>query len=212
MSAPAEPKIYHIVHMDRLASIVEDKYLWCDAEAQERSSPGTGIGIDSIKQQRSTRHLDSHQGLRVGDCVPFYFCPRSVMLYMISRRNDPRLAYRDGQEPIVHLEADLRRAVAWAEQHGLRWAFTLSNAAALYCEDRCDLARLEEIDWNAVKARYWKECKEGKQAEFLTERQFPWEGFSRIGVRSAEVYEQVRRTLQAAEHKPLVAIKPDWYY
>lgn len=212
MSVPAEPKIYHIVHMDRLASIIRDKYLWSDAEARRRSSLGTEIGISSIKQQRSTRHLSSHQGLRVGECVPFYFCPRSVMLYMIWRGNDPRLTYRDGQDPIIHLEADLHRAVAWAEQHGLRWAFTLCNAAAFYCEDRCDLTRLDEIDWNAIKAWHWKECKEGKQAEFLAERHFPWEEFSRIGVQSRQVYEQVRRMLQAAEHKPPVEIKPDWYY
>ena len=212
MSVPAEPKIHHIVHMDRLASIVKDKYLWSDAESRQRTSPGTGIGINSIKQQRSTRHLSSHQGLRVGECVPFYFCPRSVMLYMIWRGNDERLSYRGGQEAIIHLEADLRQAVAWAEQHGLRWVFTLSNAASHYFEDRCDLAQLEEIDWNAIEAQNWKGCKEKKQAEFLTERQFPWEGFSRIGVLSRQVYEQVKGTLQAAEHKPPVAIKPDWYY
>lgn len=212
MSVPAEPKIYHIVHMDRLASIVKDKYLWSDAESRQRTSPGTGIGINSIKQQRSTRGLTSHQGLCVGECVPFYFCPRSVMLYMIWRGNDERLSYRGGQEAIIHLEADLRQAVAWAEQHGLRWVFTLSNAASHYFEDRCDLAQLEEIDWNAIEAQNWKGCKEKKQAEFLTERQFPWEGFSHIGVLSRQVYEQVKGTLQAAEHKPPVAIKPDWYY
>lgn len=212
MSAPAEPKIYHIVHMDRLASIVEDKYLWCDAVARQRFSPGTGIGINSIKQERSTRPLSSHQGLCVGECVPFYFCPRSVMLYMIWRGNDDRLSYRGGQDLIIHLEADLHQAVAWAEQQGLRWAFTLSNAASGYFEDRCDLAQLEDIDWNAVEARYWRDCKEQKQAEFLIERQFPWEEFSRIGMRSVGVFEQVRRTLQVAEHKPLVEIKPEWYY
>ena len=29
---PAEPKLYHIVHVDRLASIISDGCLWCDAE------------------------------------------------------------------------------------------------------------------------------------------------------------------------------------
>ena len=32
MPMPAEPKIYHIVHVDRLPSIVKDGYLWCDAK------------------------------------------------------------------------------------------------------------------------------------------------------------------------------------
>ena len=53
-------------------------------------------------------------GLNVGDCVPFYFCPRSVMLYLIHRANHPELDYRGGQGPIVHLEADLHEAANWA--------------------------------------------------------------------------------------------------
>jgi hypothetical protein len=43
--------------------------------------------------------------------VPFYFCPRSLMLFVIYRQNHPDLAYRDGQEPIVHQEADLHEVV-----------------------------------------------------------------------------------------------------
>jgi hypothetical protein len=72
--------------------------------------------------------LSSREGLYVGECVPFYFCPRSVMLYMFHMRNHRDIEYRGGQEPILHLMADLRRAVEWAGQNGLRWAFTNSNA------------------------------------------------------------------------------------
>ena len=32
MPPPRHPKIYHIVHVDRLPSIVADGCLWCDAE------------------------------------------------------------------------------------------------------------------------------------------------------------------------------------
>ena len=30
-SRPRAPKIYHIAHVDRLASIIADGFLWCDA-------------------------------------------------------------------------------------------------------------------------------------------------------------------------------------
>ena len=213
MQIPAEPKIYHIVHADRLPSIIADGWLWCDAEIFRCSPPGTTIGMNGIKQRRLNElALNSHPDLHVGDCVPFYFCPRSIMLYLIHQANHPELDYRGGQGPIVHLEADLRKTVAWAEARGRRWAFTLSNAGAYYFEDRCDLAQLGEIDWNAVQARDWQQCKEGKQAEFLIEQQFPWELVSRIGVRSPQVYSQVTTALQAAVHKPRIEIKPDWYY
>ena len=213
MQIPAEPKIYHIVHVDRLPSIIADDWLWCDAEIARCSPPGTTIGMNGIKQRRLNElTLTSHPDLHVGDCVPFYFCPRSIMLYLIHQANHPELVYRGGQGPIVHLEADLRKTVAWAEAQGQRWAFTLSNAGAYYFEDRCDLAHLGEIDWDAVQAEDWRQCKEDKQAEFLIERQFPWELVSRIGVRSQQIYSQVTAVLQAATHKPRIGIKPDWYY
>jgi hypothetical protein len=213
MPIPTEPKIYHIVHVDRLASIIADGWLWCDAEIVRRSPPGTTIGMNDIKQRRLNElTLTSHPNLHVGDCVPFYFCPRSIMLYLIYQANHPELDYRGGQGPIVHLEADLRQTVAWAEEKGSRWAFTLSNAGAYYFEDRCDLAQLDEIDWRAVQALDWQQWKEGKQAEFLIESQFPWELVSRIGVLTRRVYGQVTTALQNAAHKPRIEMMPNWYY
>lgn len=116
MPIPDEPKIYHIVHIDRLASIVADDCLWCDTKMATKSLSGTIIGMNEIKQRRRTSALNSYPDVCVGDCVPFYFCPRSVMLYLICQANHPELEYRGGQGPIVHLEADLRRAVAWAKR------------------------------------------------------------------------------------------------
>ena len=213
MSVPKKPKIYHIVHVDHLSSIIEDGWLWCDAEIVRRSSPGTPIGMNHIKQRRLTElTLASYPDLHVGNCVPFYFCPRSVMLYLLYQGNHDDLAYRGGQGPVVHLEADLQQTTLWATEHDQRWAFTLSNAGSYYFEDRCDLAHLDEIDWDAVQAKDWQQCKEGKQAEFLIERQFPWGLVSRIGVLSQAVYRQVQGALRDASHKPVVEAKPDWYY
>jgi hypothetical protein len=209
---PNDPKIYHIVHVDRLPSIAAGG-LWCDAEVVRRSAPGTTIGMNAIKQRRLNElTLASHPGLFVGECVPFYFCPRSIMLYLIYQRNHPDLAYRGGQGPIIHLESDLRQTVEWADTQGLRWAFTLGNAGSRYFEDRRDLNQLNEIDWNAIAARNWVDCKEGKQAEFLVERQFPWELVSRIGVLTRGMHDEVAKVQQGMMHKPVVQIRPEWYY
>ena len=210
---PAEPKIYHIVHVDRLPSIVADGFLWCDAEIVRRAPAGTTIGMNAIKQRRLKElTLTSHPGLYVGECVPFYFCTRSIMLYLIYQGNHPDLGYRGGQSPIIHLESDLKQTVAWADGQPLRWAFTLSNAGAYYFEDRSDLDQLGDIDWKAVDARNWSGCKEGKQAEFLVEQQFPWELVSRIGVISRAVHDQVALALKGVTHQPPIEIRPEWYY
>lgn len=69
--APAQPKLYHIVHVDRLPSIVGDGCLWCDREVFRRAPQGTElgttIGMSSIKQRRlNVLRLASHPDLFVG--------------------------------------------------------------------------------------------------------------------------------------------------
>jgi hypothetical protein len=214
MVVPANPKIYHIVHLDRLPSIIENGALWCDGRVIRQGVEGTTIGMSNIKRRRLEElTLDnSHPDLYVGECVPFYFCPRSVMLYLIHVRSN-ELTYRGGQEPIVHLEADLHEAVEWAEERDRRWAFTLSNAGSYYFEDRCSLDDLDDIDWNAVRARDWRGgLKEGKQAEFLVENSFPWSLVRRIGVHSQQMYRRVLNLLPDDGHRPTVEVMNDWYY
>jgi ssDNA thymidine ADP-ribosyltransferase, DarT len=205
--------------VDRLASIIADHGLLCDAEMMKRkSASGTTIGMARIKERRLKLEIDGRPGLHVGDCVPFYFCPRSVMLYLLHMGNHENLDYRDGQGPIVHLESDLHSAVDCAEQKGVRWAFTLSNAGAFYFESRCSLDQLGEINWEAVQAKRWSGAgissavKDCKQAEFLVERSFPWRLMERIGVCTPATARQVANLIREAKHRPAVEIKKDWYY
>ncbi|MEJ7809341.1 MAG: DUF4433 domain-containing protein [Gemmatimonadaceae bacterium] len=131
---PERPRIYHITHVDNLEAIVAGGVLLSDAQMIARGGPSATIGMSNIKRRRLALPVRCHPGDRVGDYVPFYFCPRSVMLFVIYCANARELTYRGGQGPIVHLEADLRAVIAWAEEAGRRWAFTLSNAGANYAE------------------------------------------------------------------------------
>jgi len=210
--APSQPKICHIVHLDKLPSILAADGLLCDAEIIRRAPAGTTIGMGKIKERRLTLPLNSHPTLHVGDCVPFYFCPRSVMLYMFHMDNHEEIDYHGGQEPIIHLVADLSAAVQWANANNLRWAFTDSNAGSFFFNDYSDLAQLSNIDWDAVCARFWVECRDRKQAEFLMEKHFPWRLIENIGVYATAQQQQVMHILQSAAHRPAVQVMPDWYY
>jgi hypothetical protein len=147
--------------------------------------------------------------------VPFYFCPRSIMLFVIHCANHPELTYRGGQGPIIHLEADLNEVVAWAEAHGVRWAFSLSNAGAVYTEFRAHLNQLGEINWRAVSATDFRaaDIKEGKQAEFLLHGFFPWHLVRRVGVHSRAIQARVTALLAGAAHQPPVEVRAgEWYF
>jgi len=134
------------------------------------------------------------------------------MLYVIHKANHPELAYRGGQGPIVHLKADLHEVVRWARSRNRRWAFTSSNAASWYSIDHCSLDRLDQIDWQAVKAKDWRDRREGKQAEFLVERFLPWGLVRKIGVNSEAVRRRTIKIVRRRTGRPAIELRPDWYY
>lgn len=212
---PAQPKIYHITHVDNLATIVREGVLVSDATMLARGGPSVTIGMSEIKRRRIEEiTVLCHPDTKVGDYVPFYFCPRSVMLYLIHRANHPDLNYREGQGSIVHLEADLHEVVEWAERKDRRWAFSLSNAGSYYVEIRDDLDQIEEVNWAAIAETDFRssDVKEGKQTEFLVHESLPWKLVRRIGVYSADIKTRAETNLAHAGHRPPVDILRHCYY
>lgn len=212
---PEHTKIYHITHVDNLADIVADGGLLSDREMLARGGPTQAIGMSGIKKRRVQEiEVDCQPGSKVGDYVPFYFCPRSVMLYVVYRANHPELSYRGGQVPIVHLEADLDTVIRRAEDNAKPWAFSLSNAGAYYTEFRSRADELDELDWTAIKATDFRaaDVKEAKQAEFLVYEQFSFDLVERIGVRSAAIQARAAAAITGGNHRPVVEVRPDWYF
>ncbi len=192
-----------------------DGVLWSDAERLRRDMNCQVVGMKEIKQRRLEElEVVCHSGTKVGEYVPFYFCFRSIMLYLLYQGNHPELTYRGGQRPIVHLEADLQTTVNWAEATGRRWAFTNGNAGTRYTPFFNDLGNLDVLDWQAITATDWRDpfVKERKQAEFLVEESFPWELIERIGVIDNDTAQIVAGVLRAAGHKPAVVVARTWYY
>lgn len=171
--------------------------------------------MNRIKRRRLEQLVVScHPGTTVGEYVPFFFCPRSVMLYILHMGNHPDLEYTDGQRAIVHLQADLRQTIEWARIHGIRWAFSDGNAGAAYTGFYDQLTDLDKIDWQAVRATDFRlpAMKESKQAEFLVYRAFPWFLVERIGVIDAEIARGVESIATEEAGHPGVVVKPRWYY
>jgi hypothetical protein len=206
---PEPTSIFHITHVDNLPSVVADGGLLSDVEMEARGAPHRAVGMSAIKQRRIRLPVKCHPGDVVGEYVPFYFCPRSIMLYLLHMANHPELTYRGGQGPIVHLQLDLHRAAAWAEEAGVRWAFTLANAGAEYAPFRDRLDQLDDVSWSSVAADDFRDphVKEGKQAEFLIQRFVPWELVERVGTR-----DRAEEAIAGADHRPAVDIQPRWYF
>lgn len=206
--------IYHILHVSRLPSVLNDGYLGPDAQMATRCASGPTIGLSDIKQRRlNFNRLSSRPGLYVGQCVPFYFCPGSIMLYVIHRGNHEGLIYRDGQRRIVHSEARLKSTIDWVDRSALRWALRFSNAGANYFEDDCQTSDLGKVNWAAVQSRYRAdpEVRGPKQAAFLPEQAFPVALVERIGVDGSETKKKLE-DCYTTKPQPPVILCPGWYY
>ncbi len=214
MPVPLNPKIYHITHLDNLPSVV-DAVLWSDAERIRRGLCCTVVGMSEIKRRRLEElEVDCQPGTMVGEYVPFYFCPRSIMLYLLYRGNHPEITYHGGQGPLIHLRADLNAVLQWLQREGRQWAFSKGNAGARYASFFGDSAELDRLDWDSIPLTEWRDpdVKEAKQSEFLVYESFPWDLVEYIGVQNDATLDRVMTALARAQHQPAAGLQTGWYY
>jgi len=211
---PENPKIYHITHISNLDSIVKDKVLWSDKKRIDLGRECEIVGMTEIKRRRlEDIEVSCHRGIKVGEYVPFNFCPRSVMLYILFKGNHPDITYRQGQEQIVHLQADLKTSVDWADNNDVRWAFSDRNAGMYFAQFYKDIGDLDKINWSAVRATVFRDMlvKEEKQAEFLVYESFPWQLIEKIGVYNNRIKDQVIAKL-GNSFSSRISVERKWYY
>ena len=200
--------IYHITHADNVANIAREARLWCDAQRIARGLVSTHIGYSHIKERRMRHPVTVAAGGTLGNYVPFNFCPRSVMLYVVSQGHED---YREGQQPIVHLVSSIETIRAT----GRPWFFTDRHADLGYANQFDALDKLDEVDWSVMPLRQWggdQEVKEKRQAEFLVHDSCPWQVIEAIGVIDQAIAERVEAAIAGAGHKPRVEVHRDWYY
>ena len=175
----------------------------------------TNIAYKSIQDRRSTKLVPRGVGGSLHDYVPFYFAPRSPMLYTIHRGNVE--GYSQGQQQILHLVTTAESV----SDRGLAYVYTDGHAVMEYSVFFDDLVSLHQypiIDWELMESRYWFDTEEDpdrkrrRQAEFLVYNFLPWHLVTEIGVINPTIQAQVRNLLLKSVHKPNILVRPNWYY
>lgn len=199
--------IYHITHLDNLAGIVQAGRLWCDARRIALGLLNTNIGYSHIKARRMRHPVAVAERGTLGNYVPFNFCPRSVMLYVVAQGHEN---YLGGQQPIVHLVSSIDAIL----KAGRSWLFTDRHADLGYANQIDTLDRLGEVDNSVMPLQWWseQEVKEKRQAEFLVHDWCPWEAIETIGVIDPEIAARTEMAIAGAKHRPRVEVRRAWYY
>jgi len=205
--------IYHITPIDNLESIISEGGLLAYNVMLETGTNYTNIAYENIQYRRARIRVPCGAGGVLHDYVPFYFAPRSPMLYTINRGNVPN--YTQGQEAVIHLVSHVEDIDARGD---LDFVFTDGHAVMEFTTFFDDLNYLDNIDWNVMEARYWRDTNEDndrkrrRQAEFLVRNFLPWELITEIGVMNSTIKANTENILQNFTHKPSVIVQKSWYY
>ena len=205
---PKVAKIYHITDVTNLPGIVAAGGLFSDAQVRAKNQNTTEIGYAHIKQRRLDEYkISCCNGRAVGEFVPFYFCPRSPMLFTINKGNTERPS--GCQTSIVHIVSLVHHAIAL----GQPWAISDGNAGANYTSFSNDNEALDNVNWGIVQSNSWSGDRlHIKMTEFLIADFFPMTSFTEIGCQNEQVAAQVKQIMDRQIPPLRVHVSPHWYY
>lgn len=205
-------KIYHITDKRNLPQICNYKGLYSKNKARTLNIDSINIAYEGIQDRRTETMVPIKPGGCLHDYVPFYFAPRSPMLYAI--KTGFIGGYEGGQRDIVYLVCAIESIV---EKKSL-FVFTDGHAIMRLSEFFSDIRSFNFIDWKVMKDSYWADTpkdpdrKRRRQAEFLVRDFLPFGLVDEIGVMNESVQNEVKDIVFKNGYDKIVNIKNDWYY
>jgi hypothetical protein len=203
------PRILHFTDIANLRAILRTGALQCHRDAPT----DVEVGNIDIKASRRRRQVDCGPGGMLCDYVPFYFAPRSPMMYTIMRGN------------VEGVSTDLSRLIYFASstetvyQAGLSCVYTDGNAAVLitkFYDDpdvlgtHVDLPLMQQTMWNSTPED--PDRMRRRMAEFLVHEGLPLELVAGISVYSRQVRDSVVSLADEMGKNVEIAIRRGWYF
>ena len=200
---------FRLVHIDNIPHILKNGIVKADSpNANPNYVP---IGDQLVIEKRKNRRLSSSSWQNIGDFIPFYFGPRSPMLYVIQHGyNGVR---RIEAEDIVYCVIRLDDII----KGGIECCFTdghvLNSLTQVFPAE--SLNRIESyVKYSDVYAHRWDDeedldLKRRKEAELLLKNDLPVQD-----IRGFVVYNKVamQRLISMGVEEKMVAVRPTFYF
>lgn len=203
----------HFTHVNNLPGILTAGTMQADARVARGSSLAREAADLEIKARRRTIPVLLPPYGHVADYVPFYFAPRSPMLYKLFKGGVP--GYTEGQDPLIYVVTTVESISA----AGLRSLYSDGNCAKAITMIYDDLSQLDVvIDWPVMRATMWNDTAEDpdrmrrRMAEFLVYDCVPVSCFAGIVVRTQSMKGRVEGILAAHAIKLPVRVEQSWYF
>lgn len=199
--------IFRITHIQNLAWIM-DNGLHCQSSLV--SDPDfTPIGRTSLIEQRTDLPIRHKSGGNLSDYIPFYFVPKTPMLYNIVTGRGVRLRT---PEEIVVIISSIHKALGF----GAEVIFTDRAAYMETANFHHELAKLASLPWVAFNRFDFKrqvddlDAFDRYRAEALVKRHLPIQGILAIGVFRQYAEPQVNKIVRERSAAVNVVCRPHW--
>ena len=223
MAIPTPLRVFHITAICNLARIAKSKKLYSNAQLQKKKIEYGNIAYQGAQGKRATKLVARPPGGVIHDYVPFYFAPRSPMLFTINRGNVPGCLYR--QPDIVHIVTTIEAITV----SGLPYVFYDFNATLDIATCFSNVKDLDKINWPLFfesprmdgYCQFWNSRmdvakyvlrQETRQAEFLIHDNVPLKLLTMVGAYDQAKAGEVREIFEDANIDLSVEAKPNWYF
>ncbi len=204
-------KIYRIVHIDNVEYLLKNGMHHRDHYDADPNY--INIGDSDLIAKRNEYPVGINPpGGNLGEYIPFYFGPLSPMLLNI--KTGYSLVKQRPQKDIIYLVCKLTDIVSNCNE----WCFTDGHAKIRITTFYNSLDDLNEVSWNIVAERYWRNTEDDfdrmrkKQAEFLVKGHVPANCIFGIVTYNKEAANNVKKILDKLNLDIPVKINPNGSY
>lgn len=200
---------FRLVHIDNLSHILKNGIVKADSpNANPNYVP---IGDQLVIEKRKNRRLSSSSWQNIGDFIPFYFGPRSPMLYVIQHGYNGvrRIEAEDIVYCVIRLDDIIKDRIECCFTDG----HVLNSLTQVFPAE--SLNRIESfVKYSDVYARRWDDeedldLKRRKEAELLLKNDLPVKY-----IRGFVVYnEKAKLKLISLDvDEKMVVVRPTYYF
>ena len=201
--------IWRIVHRDNLAWIL-DNGLHC-GNSGIRSANWVDIGNPELIDKRSNHPVPLPPAGVLGDYVPFYFTPFSVM--MMNIHSGRGVIQRKNKEIVI-----LVSSIPKIKKKGLDYVFTDGHAYCQWADFYNDDKDLNKIDWSILQRRDFARDPDDPakldryQAEALIHQSCPVSSLLGIVCYTESMKNSIEKLLKKRGLKLKVYARKEWYF
>jgi len=202
---------YRITHIQNLPFILERGIV--TKHHAQASAAYIHIGNPEIIDVRSAAPVRIGGYGHIGDYVPFYFTPKSIMLYnILTGYWHPKVPKREKSEILVI------RCLIGKLATQPRWFFTDGQANDMASTHFNDLGHLDKIDWENIQRSNFSKSDgdfdrpRRYQAEFLVQEAVPLECIESLNVYNQEAAAYVQGLLDQNSINLAVHIQPPYFF